>query len=505
MNAVFRLEPSLLRLAVLHWLQATVVICKVENEADLKILSRWGHTLKKGIEDGAVSGTIVRKLGPMETFYAMFHDLGSIITAYTLRVRGSLNATLLSTALERLQQRHPLLRVGIVETSAGRFFQSSKPAPLPLQTLNRRSEDHWLEVVETELHKQFSTQSGPLCRAILLTSSQCSELILTLHHSISDGLSAVQLFDDLLEDCSRLAAGEVLPDVVSLPVLPAIEDLTDSHLTVWKQARFFAEHLRKQWRPTKRIVEVAAPLAERRTRIRAATLSAEETAALIGRCKQEQTTVQGALCAAMLFAAARYFASPQPVHLSCTSTVNLRSDSTQPVHEQIGCFASIVLEAVHTVHPATDFWSLARECKGEIGRAIARRTPHEHFLMLDRLKLGKPFFTGLIEADGGRTETVLVSNCGRIRLRQTYGPFEVEGFSFIGGQQAMGSSLWLCASTFADRLTCCFGYPSPVLQDATAAELIDAVRFNLDRAARAGSFAWTAPRVSAPPRSLTVS
>lgn len=116
--------------------------------------------------------------------------------------------------------------------------------------------------------------------------------------------------------------------------------------------------------------------AKSRPRLLAWSLLPPETATLIRRCRQAQTSVHAAICAAFLLAMAQQ-SHPgddtdtqkpdlqQPVTLKCLSAINLRRFLTPAIEEDFGCYLTINVTA-HVMTPNLSLWDLAHDIKAQL-------------------------------------------------------------------------------------------------------------------------------------------
>ena len=102
------------------------------------------------------------------------------------------------------------------------FIPSS--VPIWLRVVRRANNTQWLHEVEKQLAFPFELGDRPLLRVVLVQGEAVSELILVVHHSIGDGVSAMYLVRDLLRSMEGYGLEE-------LPPRPALEDLLRSGAT----------------------------------------------------------------------------------------------------------------------------------------------------------------------------------------------------------------------------------------------------------------------------------
>ncbi|MBW4670276.1 MAG: hypothetical protein KME60_23400 [Cyanomargarita calcarea GSE-NOS-MK-12-04C] len=428
-----------------------------------------------------------RKLGLIENLFDIIHDLGGMIDVNVARIEGSITPVILQQALDLLQKRHPMLQFHIVKLEDGAYFQSKGTTKIPLRVIDKQNENQWLQIAEDELHEKFPNDTSPLCRVTLLSSAEnsISEIIATFHHAITDGISCMLFIDELLSYCQKIAADEDIPLFVTMQLLPALENLIDSSLT---SKNNIVEEQTKEVIPTPQlIIEEEAPISDRRTCLVPRILNKEMTIMLINRCKQEETTVHGALCAAMLSAVAEN-AFTGTINLSCGSNVNLRQ-SCQPevATNYIGCFISIV-EEIHTLEENTKFWDLARECKSKISHSISLGIPINRICDAKLQYVNQDMILEISKHQMGRKNTIELSNRGKFNVAKKYGELKLKELYFATGQHLVGGSFWLGVVTFHEQLFCTFAHIVPLVSTKTAELLADSVMVNIQKACMSESF-----------------
>jgi amino acid adenylation domain-containing protein len=175
----------------------------------------------------------VRRGGPLPLSFAQrrlwFLDQlspGSAVynIPYPLSLEGELDPSILKSALEEVVRRHEVLRTTF-RSLDGEPRQAIAPAgafPLPIVDLQgleepqRRREATAL--VEWDAVRPFDLAAGPLLRATLLKlGPERHDLLLTMHHIVSDGWSMEILLRELAALYDAWAAGRPSP-LAELPV-----------------------------------------------------------------------------------------------------------------------------------------------------------------------------------------------------------------------------------------------------------------------------------------------
>ncbi|MFO0657529.1 MAG: condensation domain-containing protein [Polyangia bacterium] len=301
-----------------------------------------------------------RALADMErAFYLL--DRGTRFNGVqVVTLRGAVDVALLRQALLRLQARHPLLRVRLRGDDKKLFLTDEDHGPLPLTVQTRRSDSDWIALAEDELNRPFDREGDHLTRLQLLLGDDRSDLILSHHHVTADALSIIFAIRDLLTDLDTLRRGDILPPPESLPLRPPMPALLPPSARGLRllpaMHHFFFKHVvGKPLRRAKTLpLSQPMPAAQRRNRVVHRALVGETLTSLKARVKKEQTTVHGALAAALLLSTshevfAERIAQNRATKAGCFSAVNLRGDLTPSVGK-MGLYISRVT-TFHQVVP----------------------------------------------------------------------------------------------------------------------------------------------------------
>lgn len=118
---------------------------------------------------------------------------------FAAKIRGILAAKDIQHALDKIQQKHPLLRSSI-DTAAAKptFVVHENMPPIPLRVIERQKETDWLLASERAWYHSFKDTTRPLAELLWIKGQHCSELLWVLPHCICDGTSIVTLMRELL-------------------------------------------------------------------------------------------------------------------------------------------------------------------------------------------------------------------------------------------------------------------------------------------------------------------
>jgi NRPS condensation-like uncharacterized protein len=290
----------------------------------------------------------VRALGAMERLFWLMDQKHPAHLTVTAEVKGFTKVQSWRDALDAVQRRHPVLSTSITRNEADQpALYQVDAAPIPLRVVDGSVQGHWELEVDREMALPFTPEQAPLIRSVLIHKPQSAVLIMIAHHAIADGMSLVFLIRDLLQ---VLSGGQIEPLSFSSS----------------------AEELLSKQPKGEEIVQAEAPQAEPALyregngltpRVAARKLDENLTAALKERARREGTTVQGALCAALVLAGRKTSSTWRNQSVRVISPINVRA----PLGAGEACGLYLVGGMVPFQRgDSRAFWELARFAKKEL-------------------------------------------------------------------------------------------------------------------------------------------
>ena len=142
---------------------------------------------------------------PLTGFERLMLEVGPSMGAdlIALRLEGPMDADRLKSAARQLAIRHPLLRAR-VEPGPPAMFVGTDAAEVPV----RRSEAHWQQALQAELHTPFDPISEPMFRVGFAADGDAHWVWIAAHHAVVDGKSLYQLGWDLLRALAGILPSE---------------------------------------------------------------------------------------------------------------------------------------------------------------------------------------------------------------------------------------------------------------------------------------------------------
>ncbi|NSY20164.1 condensation domain-containing protein [Neorhizobium sp. AL 9.2.2] len=358
------------------------------------------------------------------------------------KLSGNISRHDLAIALRKVQARHAKLSYSVHEREEGpHFVYSPKDITVRAHSLNVGST--WHEIVEAELATPFDASQAPLVRITALReplNQRELTLVLTFHHALADGLSAVAFLDDLVAAMNSAELPPVLmrPSVERLLELEAPRDPSPQEINV-EAAPLVLEEVGRE--PLWRSFEGDTP------KVGSVECTANFTAGVVARCKRELATVQGALAAAL---SAVNSARHECDDYAVLSPISVRHFAGIDASD-IGVFLTVGLVRL-PMKSCVPFWERARS----FGRELqALRSKEAVALSAHKLEKALPPLSTVDHACGligSMRYDAVISNLGVLQTRASSEPVQLQA---IWGPMVLGrikNERMIGASTYGTTL-----------------------------------------------------
>ena len=406
------------------------------------------------------------------------HQKGTFNVVTISKILGEINPDILREGLNLIQCVNPRLNSKIVSSGDNFNFTSEGVDKIPLRVVIQNHSEGWQDVVREELNQSIDS-SKCLLRCVLINhaiESNKSYLITTVHHAITDATSSINLQSQILKFYQSLISGSPM-DFETINVLPPIDEVLPSWMLGNKgviQGKKFL--LKTKWqmfwhKPERLESEKTVPIQLRNCGMTSRYLEKDLTQKLIKICHQENTTIQGALCAAMLMTVGDKIRKGElrNINLSCRSFVDLRR-RIKPVigPKNMSCLASWVT-SLHTIKSQTSFWDLARDVTHQVESKIKNRD------IFKPLKVFRKTVEYYLNQPDESPMTVSVTNIGRVDIPNIYGDLEIEEISFVPSNVIFGKIFTVAVTTFQDQMIFNFIVSQPSISQETMNHLANGV------------------------------
>lgn len=390
--------------------------------------------------------------------------------------------TIFEQALAMLQKRHPLMRARIGTNSRGQAsFQTIPDPDVQITVTPRKADDQWIKVVEREMSEHFDVASGPLFRVIYLGGKREGEIILTLHHTIMDAASGMNLLDELLRACAAIQAGRPF----DLPALNLVSPVEKQFPASFRSTRRIGPTLRYassqigdeigyRWQARgKRIPRVHQG---GRGHILTTILPEALVNQLVHRGRKERVTLNSLLNAALMLAVNRNLYAGQSTPMRTFSFADLRPYTVPATpSENLANYISM-LRLTLNVSGRDDIWVLARELHAKIYGSLKGGDKFTATTM------SEPLMKMLTTLRSMRMGATALNYSGAIPLQPTYGGTHVVGLHAFISAYDIGPEFASQARLFNDQLWWDFTYLDSDMDKVLAEKIIGEIRSILENA-----------------------
>ncbi|UFS98172.1 phthiocerol/phthiodiolone dimycocerosyl transferase family protein [Nocardia huaxiensis] len=326
--------------------------------------------------------TTQRALSPFETgYFGTGARLGSVplggMPLYIgSTVRGEIDPALLREALAELAAGHALLRAHLVSDADGALRFELTPGFRPALEVAAGGEAAYRALVNSE-----QDWHDGLFKAIVLREEERTQIVLILHHGISDGRSAFALLDELWRRYSAHLAGSPLPphdsdtelvDGVDAQLRQVVSDAEVAAFVAQIREAAFGMDPAAAPRP---LPPAGNPDPLGRFALRRIELSAGETAAFVSAARAHGVSVNSLLAGAATLAVRTQFGDIGPVPMMCGHAVDLRPELVAPLPDStvLNCAAGAGTPLL--VDIGSDPIELAQQVAAGMREALAMRFP----------------------------------------------------------------------------------------------------------------------------------
>lgn len=383
---------------------------------------------------------IHRPLSAVERWYWICDQFSTLNVISRVRVYGELGYETLRHALDKLQEKHPLLRARVEHDKGLKPRWMPIQRPIPLRKVYCEYEDQWIhEINERELLERIDPETGPLIRAVVISNSNgIHDLLVTVAHTIADGTTVLSLAEQWLT-----LAGSSTTIKETSRILASVEELRPPQFTGDEGYKCLAEQnasdtaLIAQYKPGRVEPSVTVPFELRQSQLLHRELKADELDAVLQASRKHKTTVHGALTAALVLAAA-HDANIRSNYFAVGSPINFRSELVPPVRsDEVGSYVATVLSIVDFSLP---LWEIARTITTDLSE---RKIRGHHFNLLAMIVKNAPQsiadarpFMEFMEAEG--PINLVSSNLGLVPFPDQIGNWKLSDAQFLSGISVNG-------------------------------------------------------------------
>jgi len=346
-----------------------------------------------------------RTLGAFEKTFWLLDQIDSKDFALAADISGTQPVEKWRKALSLVQKRHPNLSASIVLDELSRpTLQHVENMSIPLRVVDVQQDYRWEREVEKELSKRFDTESGPLLRVVLVQKPQSTVLILAANHSVADGTSLNFLVRDILLAVTGKELELMPPQVSNDQTLGLSEDVPAQTV----------ERLME----LKMKTDIVKPL------VSSHRISENSTRNILERARQENTTVHGAICAAVLLASRKIRTEWDEARMELVSPICTRT--ALELDDNYGL--NITTQSVFFEQQRhLSFWDLARLAKAGLDGTNSVEYVTGYLSFFRDIVFGHNDMQQMLDAlKQAFNHHIMVTNLVRVRYKTDFGPLKLE-------------------------------------------------------------------------------
>ena len=378
-----------------------------------------------------------RTLGAFEKTFWLLDQIDSKDFALAADISGTQPVEKWRKAIDLAQQRHPNLSAGVALDELSRpVLQHVENMTIPLRVVHVGQDYRWEREVEKELSTRFNTQEGPLLRIVLVQKTQSTVLILAANHTVADGTSLKFLVRDILLAVTGKELEPMAPQISNDETLGMPEDLP-------------AQTVGRQPELTMKTGHVNPLVSSHR-------FSESLTRNILERARQENTTVHGAICAAVLLVSRKMRPEWDEAKMELVSPICTRG--ALDLDDNFGL--NITTQSVFFDQQHLSFWDLARLAKTELEGTNSAEYVTGYLSFFRNIVFGHNDMQKMIDAlKQAFNHHIMVTNLVKVRYETDFGPLKLEALygpmvrSGKGMEQTIGaltSNGALCLTNTSD-------------------------------------------------------
>ncbi|HET9239712.1 MAG TPA: condensation domain-containing protein [Oligoflexus sp.] len=408
-----------------------------------------------------------------EIFWAKMCERASNTFVFYCRLRGQVDADQLKDAVNTAAHVFPILGAKVLQDNGQFILETGHISRHKVRVIRREDGNHWHRLMDEELSRRIPMNADSLWDAAILSGPDYAELILSFNHLIGDGLSAVLLIEEVLSVYSGAKPS------ARQPIRESMESLFKQESGMFRQLKYIVQNVNDLVRTARKKVYWLPAGTEPSgngtgaTVFKTLSFTQLESEAIRQGASKHNTTVYGAICAALSLAIHAEAKAQGPLALGISSSVSLRAELREDVSRDFGFYATN-LDVLADVSADSDFWELARVYSRSVKQQIEMGKP-QFGLALLRMVLKK--YTDVDELRQLMVKqaqsTAMVTNMGRIKLKPQHGDVTIEEIFGLPSSHLLPRSLLVIAAlSFQDILRLTFSYPIPFTDAKVAERLI---------------------------------
>ena len=404
--------------------------------------------------------------------YAPFHIVG------VLRIEKAPLPHILKKSFAELQMSHPFLAARLMREKGRYYFVSLSDLEVPVRVMPRRSDEHWIQVVEAELENRIDALTGPMFRCAYLydETHQQAEIVLSISHAIADAVSVSHLLHELMTICASFADGTPV-SLTKFSPAPAAESRFPPAFRGWQLSLRIVVYALTQMADELifrlRTIGRQTPAFHKpptRGRILLARFSSDFLEPFARRARKEGVTLNTALNVALLLSVNRHLYAGKRLPMRTFTFADLRPYVQPPLTaENLGLYISMMRYTLD-VEGKIDFWPFVRNLHKKIYTSLKSGDKFVASAMSESL------LRMLVALNSVRLCASVLNYNGVVPVQTHYGEINVLEMHGFVSPHAFGPEMASQAQWFNDQLFWDFTYLEVDMDHDTAQAIVEEVK-----------------------------
>ena len=442
------------------------------------------------MEVESVTPVTSRPMGQTEKLFYGMRNFGGANACVIAELRGGFSTQKMTDALKRVVARHALLRCNVTVREGGEpHLELHDHTDVPLVVVEGGGSDVVEELISAALETDYYSRPWlwELTCVLDRTDPKRFWMILCVNHSLTDGTHISHMLHNVLVAYTDPNA---LRDGALNSIEPTLESYQTYRVKFKDQWSFWAPQLKKLfYRVEDMKPEGRADFGVRKTGTEFRQFDEDFTSRLRKKARANQTTVNAALTAAILFAMAKRIDEERRLRISLDTNVSFRKEFGVPA-EQAGPLVSI-LNLTFEVEPTQSFWELARACKAQLVDCQSKNLQWVANPMWASTQRWMSDATRMKFLNGeklGRLNVGGISNVGELNIPTQLPGLRIESMRITAAQHGFGYYFANYVLSQGGRLGINLAFSEPLVSRATAQAFMGTLADALAQALAADEF-----------------
>ena len=408
-----------------------------------------------------------RLLGTSEHIWYRLGQLSSNNFTMVALLSGELEESQLRYALNNTVKSQVMLRSKVEEANKKLYFNVKELCNVDLKVINRKSEDHWKELVEEELKSELLVECFPLWRFTWVKGEGEHELLMTFNHLLSDGKSGLNFYRKLLTLVDK-PDGKNTKNTLFPSYEKQLEKTHGFFSSIKHKLSAFNEYRknkRREWFQLRACHDQKGS-----TAIESRIICPQSLQTILNACQENDVTLSTYLSSLMSIT----FSENTSKNNSLSLAVDMRPYLKNDLQEDIGYFVTSV-DLVKEKDFKGDTWQLAKVFKQRLNSQLNHSQFKFDTLMRSlAIKAGKDnhSFRDLIQ--NALNNSMLLTNIGKVDIKSEYQKFKLKHCFHVPSVHLMGLPfICLAVSTLNDEMILNFSYTDSFISEKRMKALID--------------------------------